>query len=138
MPASALATRTLPSRFANRAAGGAVARRLVTDRSIAAAAEAVPQINGIEGVFAANDAHAIGLLSALRRVRLVSDGAASDQAVAVIGLGNIEIGRQVTPRLSTVRVHGDTIGRAAARLVLDLSGPRVVDVGFELLPWESG
>ena len=135
MPASALATRTLPSRFANRAAGGAVARRLVTDRSIAAAAKAVPQINGIEGVFAANDAHAIGLLSALRRV---SDGAASDQAVAVIGLGNIEMGRQVTPRLSTVRVHGDTIGRAAARLVLDLSGPRVVDVGFELLPWESG
>lgn len=113
-------------------------RRLVIDRSIAAAAEAVPQLNGIDGMFAANDAHAIGLLSALRRVHLVCDGAASDQAVAVVGLGDIEMGRQVTPRLSTVRVHGYTVGRAAAQLVLDLSGPHVVDVGFELLLREGG
>ncbi|HEX2940227.1 MAG TPA: substrate-binding domain-containing protein, partial [Rhodopila sp.] len=65
-------------------------------------------------------------------------GAADDQPVAVIGLGDIEMGRLITPRLSTIRVHGRTIGEAAARLVLDRSGPRRVDVGFELVVRESG
>ena len=44
---------------------------------------------------------------------------------------------QVTPALSTVRVQGYATGQAA-RLALDRTGPRVVDVGFELLLRDSG
>ncbi|HEX2942162.1 MAG TPA: LacI family DNA-binding transcriptional regulator [Rhodopila sp.] len=113
-------------------------RRVVIERSALAAAAALSELGDADGVFAANDAHAIGLLSALSRVGLARAGAADDQPVAVIGLGDIEMGRLITPRLSTIRVHGRTIGEAAARLVLDHSGPRRIDVGFELVVRESG
>ena len=84
----------------------------------------------VDGVFAANDAHAIGLLAGLR--------AAGRTGVAVVGLGDIEMGRLVSPTLSTIRVHGEAIGRAAAGLVLELGGERRIDVGFELVVRESG
>jgi LacI family gluconate utilization system Gnt-I transcriptional repressor len=113
-------------------------RRLMLGRSAMAGAGALPALDGIDGVFAANDAHAIGLLAALRDAGRTRAGPAADQPVAVIGLGDVEMGRLIAPRLSTIRVHGATIGQAAARLVLDRSGPRRVDVGFELVIRDSG
>jgi LacI family gluconate utilization system Gnt-I transcriptional repressor len=89
-------------------------------------------------VFAANDAHAIGFMSGLRKAGLLRDGPASGQPVAVIGLGDLEMGRLMSPALSTIRVHGDAIGRTAARLMLSREGPRKVDLGFELVLRDSG
>jgi len=65
-------------------------------------------------------------------------GPASEQPVAVIGLGDLEMGRLIAPALSTIRVHGDAIGRTAAKLMLTRTGPRRVDLGFELVLRDSG
>ncbi len=130
--------RWLGFQTAIQASGGAPARRLVLDRSASAGAGAVASLDGADGVFAANDAHAIGLLCGLRDAGLSCSGPASAQPVAVIGLGDLEMGRLMAPRLSTVSVHGDAIGRAAAGLTLDQSGSRRIDLGFDLLLRDSG
>ena len=119
-------------------AGLPAPRRLVLERSATAGAAAHAGLTGVDAVFAANDAHAIGLLAALRKAGLARLGPAAAQPVAVIGLGDIEMGHLTTPRLSTVRVYGADIGRAAAELTIDLSLPRLVDLGFELVLRESG
>ena len=62
----------------------------------------------------------------------------SEQPVAVIGLGDLEMGRLIAPSLSTIRVHGDAIGRTAAQLMLSREGPRRIDLGFELVLRDSG
>lgn len=56
----------------------------------------------------------------------------------MIGLGDLEMGRLIAPSLSTIRVHGDAIGRTAAKLMLTRDGPRRVDLGFELVLRDSG
>jgi LacI family gluconate utilization system Gnt-I transcriptional repressor len=56
----------------------------------------------------------------------------------VIGLGDLEMGRLIVPRLSTIRVYGAAIGRAAAMLTDPATAPRHVDLGFELVIRESG
>jgi LacI family gluconate utilization system Gnt-I transcriptional repressor len=99
---------------------------------------ALAELPGIDAVFAANDAHAIGFMSGLRNEGLSRSGPAAEQPVAVIGLGDLEMGRLISPSLSTIRVHGDAIGRTAARLVLTHEGPRRVDLGFELVLRDSG
>jgi LacI family transcriptional regulator, gluconate utilization system Gnt-I transcriptional repressor len=48
------------------------------------------------------------------------------------------MGRLISPSLSTVRVHGDAIGRTAAKLMLSREGPRKVDLGFDLVLRDSG
>jgi LacI family gluconate utilization system Gnt-I transcriptional repressor len=86
-----------------------------------------------DAMFAASDSHAIGLLAGLRAAgRLVPAD------VAVIGLGDLELGRLTTPALSTSRIDGMAIGRAAARLTLDAPRERWVDLGFDLVVRESG
>ena len=103
-----------------------------------AASAALAELPGVDAVFAANDAHAIGFMSGLRNAGLLRDGPAAEQPVAVIGLGDLEMGRLIAPSLSTIRVHGDAIGRTAARLMLTREGPRRVDLGFELVLRDSG
>jgi len=120
------------------AAGLPEPRRVVLERSATAGAAAFLQLRGVDAVFAANDAHAIGLLSALRDAGLSRPGPAAEQPVAVVGLGDLEMGCLVAPRLSTVRVHGAAIGTAAARLTIERKGSRWVDLGFELVLRESG
>lgn len=119
------------------AAGLAPPRRLVLDRNGPVAERTLVALPGIDAVFAANDALAIGLLCRLREAGLAA-GPDEPPLVAVIGLGDLEFGRLIMPRLSTVRVHGAAIGRAAAGLILDRSGPRRFDLGFELVIRDSG
>jgi len=125
-------------RDAALAAGAGVPRRLILDRSASGSISALESLPGVDAVFAANDAHAIGFMAGLRAAGLLRDGPAADQPVAVIGLGDLEMGRLITPMLSTVRVHGDAIGRTAATLILARTGPRHVDLGFELVLRDSG
>lgn len=112
--------------------------RLILDRTPLAGAGALAQLSKVDGVFSANDAHAIGLLSSLRAAGLVRPGGGERQPIAVIGLGDLEMGQLTSPRLSTVRVHSGAIGRAAADLMLNRDGARRVDLGFELVLRESG
>src|SRR6201995_3016989 len=118
--------------------GAAEPRRLVLDRNASGSVAALAELPDVDAVFAANDAHAIGFMSGLRHAGLLRDGPASSQPVAVIGLGDLEMGRLISPSLSTIRVHGDAIGRTAAKLMLSREGPRRVDLGFELGLRDSG
>ena len=120
------------------AAGIKPPRRLVLDRNASGSVAALAELPGVDGVFAANDAHAIGFMAGLRKAGLLRDGPASEQPVAVVGLGDLEMGRLISPSLSTIRVHGDAIGRTAAKLILSREGPRRVDLGFELVLRDSG
>jgi LacI family transcriptional regulator, gluconate utilization system Gnt-I transcriptional repressor len=119
-------------------AGVAEPRRLVLDRNASGSVAALAELPDVDAVFAANDAHAIGFMSGLRNAGLLRDGPASAQPVAVIGLGDLEMGRLIAPSLTTIRVHGDAIGRTAARLMLSREGPRKIDLGFELVLRDSG
>jgi LacI family transcriptional regulator, gluconate utilization system Gnt-I transcriptional repressor len=120
------------------AAGIKPPRRLVLDRNASGSVAALAELPGVDAVFAANDAHAIGFMAGLRKAGLLRDGPASEQPVAVVGLGDLEMGRLISPSLSTIRVHGDAIGRTAAKLILSREGPRRVDLGFELVLRDSG
>jgi LacI family gluconate utilization system Gnt-I transcriptional repressor len=119
-------------------AGVTEPRRLVLDRNASGSVAALAELPDVDAVFAANDAHAIGFMSGLRKAGLLRDGPSSAQPVAVIGLGDLEMGRLIAPSLTTIRVHGDAIGRTAARLMLSREGPRKIDLGFELVLRDSG
>jgi LacI family gluconate utilization system Gnt-I transcriptional repressor len=77
-------------------------------------------------------------MSGLRKAGLLRYGPAAEQPVALIGLGDLEMGRLIAPSLSTIRVNGDAIGRTAAKLILTREGPRHIDLGFELVLRDSG
>jgi LacI family transcriptional regulator, gluconate utilization system Gnt-I transcriptional repressor len=121
-----------------RQAGLKPPRRLFLDRHASGSLVALPDLPGVDAVFAANDALAIGFMSALRAAGLLRNGPAAEQPVAVIGVGDLEMGRLIAPSLSTLRVHSDAIGRTAAKLMLTRDGPRHVDLGFELVLRDSG
>jgi LacI family gluconate utilization system Gnt-I transcriptional repressor len=119
-------------------AGADPPHRLILDRNAWGSVGALAKLPGVDAVFAANDAHAIGFMSGLRAAGLLRNGPAAEQPVAVIGLGDLEMGQLTAPTLSTIRVHGDAIGRTAAKLMLTRDGPRHVDLGFELVLRDSG
>jgi LacI family gluconate utilization system Gnt-I transcriptional repressor len=121
-----------------QALGAKPPRRLVLERNASGSVAALAELPGVDAVFAANDAHAIGFMSGLRKAGLLRDGPAAKQPVALVGLGDLEMSRLIAPSLSTIRVHGDAIGRTAAKLILARQGPRRVDLGFELVLRDSG
>jgi len=126
--------------FREEALGSGLAEplRLILDRNASGSVAAHAHLPDVDAVFAANDAHAIGFMAGLRKAGLLRDGPASEQPVAVIGLGNLEMGRLFSPTLSTISVHGDAIGRTAATLTLERGGERRIDLGFELVLRDSG
>ena len=67
-------------------AGAKLPRRLILDRNASGSVVALADLPGVDAVFAANDAHAIGFMSGLRAAGLLRNGPASEQPVAVIGL----------------------------------------------------
>jgi LacI family gluconate utilization system Gnt-I transcriptional repressor len=121
-----------------RRAGLPAPERHVLPRETSGAIAALPALRQADAVFAANDALAIALCSTLRDSGRLLSGPASAQPVAVVGLGDLEMGRLISPRLSTIRVHGAEIGHTAAELTLDSSGARKVDLGFDLVVRDSG
>jgi LacI family transcriptional regulator, gluconate utilization system Gnt-I transcriptional repressor len=130
--------RWLGFQYEAQASGLKPPRRLILDRNAWGSVAAHASLPGVDAVFAANDAHAIGFMSGLRETGLLRDGPASAQPVAVIGLGDLEMGRLISPKLSTISVHGDAIGRTAATLTLERGGERRIDLGFELVLRDSG
>ncbi|GGF17957.1 LacI family transcriptional regulator [Aliidongia dinghuensis] len=110
-----------------------------TDLSIEAGRQAFIELLArapdIDGVFFATDVMAVGgLLECQRR------GIAVPDEVAIVGLGNLEIGRQMQPALTTVEIPAYAMGRRAGDLILARlakgAGPaaeRIIDLGFSLL-----
>jgi LacI family gluconate utilization system Gnt-I transcriptional repressor len=122
-------------RCAARAAGLAAPRKIVVSvpGSADAAMLGAAQLGDADAVFTSTDVYAVGVLSALRAA-----GRRVPQDMALIGLGDLEIGRHTVPRLTTVRIDGRAIGATAAELVLSPERGRVVDLGFEIVVRESG
>ena len=118
--------------------GLAEPQRLILDRNAPGSAAANVHLPNVDAVFAANDAYAIGFMAGLRKAGLLRQASASDQPVAVVGLGNLEMGQLISPSLSTISVHGHDIGRTAAALTLEPGGERRIDLGFELVLRDSG
>src|SRR5439155_23125327 len=76
---------------------GAHRERIDTPANADAAAGCVLALSGFDAVFASTDVYALGLLSGFRAAgRRVRDD------VAVVGLGDLEIARHMTPPLTTV------------------------------------
>jgi DNA-binding LacI/PurR family transcriptional regulator len=66
----------------------------------------------VDAVFAANGAYAIGFMAGPRKTGLSRARAASAQPVAVIGLGDLEMGQLISPRMCTISVHENTASAA--------------------------
>jgi LacI family gluconate utilization system Gnt-I transcriptional repressor len=111
-------------------------------RSLAALLERAPDV---EAVFTASDLVAVGALMECHR-----RGVRVPQDLSLIGFGDFEIGRQVVPALTTIRVDARDIGRRTGELLLRLlrlaptagapdalPNSGVIDVGFELIPRET-
>jgi len=87
----------------------------------------------LDAVFFASDVLAAGgLLEAAAR------GLSVPRQIAIAGLGDLEIGRALSPPLTTLRIHAHEMGRRAGEMLTRrLAGEAVpgaaVDVGFELV-----
>lgn len=90
-----------------------------------------------EGVFFATDVLAVGGL-----LECQSRDIAVPSRLAIAGLGDLEIARELAPALTTVRIPAYEIGRRAGEIVTsrlrgETAGPRVVDLGFSVLGRDS-
>jgi LacI family transcriptional regulator, gluconate utilization system Gnt-I transcriptional repressor len=108
-------------------------RRLVLARNAEAGVAAGAELTEHDAAFAANDALAIGVLAGLRQL-----GRRVPEDIALVGLGDLQIGRLITPSLSTVRIDGEAIGQTAGRLTASQEGARRIDLGFTLLTRHTG
>lgn len=91
-----------------------------------------------DAIFFANDVLAVGALLELRDREI-----AVPDTVAVVGLGDLELGQAYRPQLTTVSVKAYEIGVQAGNIALarvdgTSDGPRIVDVGLTLLIRETG
>ena len=97
-----------------------------------------PKMKSYDGLICVSDPVAFGALSAARRQGISVPG-----DIAITGFGNFEVAQVSDPRITTVDVRPDQIGRAAVRLLFDLfqghtDAPARVDVGTELVLGETG
>jgi LacI family gluconate utilization system Gnt-I transcriptional repressor len=91
----------------------------------------------IDALYCSSDFLALGAL-----VEAKARGIAVPARLRILGFGDLDFARDTDPALSTVRIDGTAIGRQAARFLLDRiagnpEGPRIVDLGFAIVPRES-
>lgn len=91
----------------------------------------------IDAVFCSSDLLALGVM-----IEAQLQGIAVPGRLAVVGFGDLALGRDFHPALTTVRIDGTSIGRLAARLIVDRAEgrdvtERIVDVGFSIVPRAS-
>ncbi len=104
---------------------------------------------GIDGVFCSSDVLAVGGLLECQHRAVAVPG-----RLAIAGLGDLEIARELTPALTTVGIPAYEIGRRAGEIVVarlagdppgdppgdprgDPRGERVIDLGFSILARDS-
>ena len=88
-------------------------------------------------VFCSSDVLAHGVLAEARERRI-----AVPQHLGIVGFGDQDVSAHTAPALTTVRIETARLGRDAAATLLariegETSGPRAIDVGFEIVPRES-
>lgn len=91
----------------------------------------------LTAVFCANDLLAIGALSALAR-----GGRRCPGDISVVGFDDTELARHSVPPLTTMKIHSQSMARAATRRVLDRIEtpdlpPVVMEFPIDLVPRES-
>jgi LacI family gluconate utilization system Gnt-I transcriptional repressor len=91
----------------------------------------------IDAVFCSSDLLALGALTQARAY-----GLDVPRRVRNMGFGDKSFAADTFPALSTVRIDGTAIGRQAARFVIEAAagrevGPKVVDLGFEIVARQS-
>jgi LacI family gluconate utilization system Gnt-I transcriptional repressor len=92
----------------------------------------------MDAVFAVSDLCAVGIVMACQR-----RGIAVPRELSVMGFGDFEIGRVISPSLTTIHVDFHALGRRTGQMILDIlpaagsATPQVVDVGLEILARES-
>lgn len=89
------------------------------DGGYRAAERLIDRLDGIDCIFAVNDVMAVGAMAALR-----DHGFSVPDDVALAGFDDIVTLRDVTPRLTTVRMSLTDIGAQALKLVLQPAGPQ--------------
>lgn len=99
------------------------------DAGFAAAMRLLASTPRPTAIFAANDAMAIGALSALRERSVAVPG-----EIALVGFDNIPIARYVTPPLTTVNVEIAELGRRAFELLAQRLHDESQDAQIEVLP----
>lgn len=88
-------------------------------------------------IFAANDAMAIGCMRYMNTVGLVAP-----RDIAIVGFDDIEMGSHIDPRLTTVRVHKEEMGKLAVRRMVEMIKSKTrsvvtIDVPVELVVRDS-
>lgn len=109
------------------------AAEFTPDGGRAALARLLADDPAVDAVFCVGDLQAIGLL-----LDAQARGIAVPERLMVASFGDHELGRHLHPALTTVRVPERRIGQIAAEMIVRrLSdgdpGPRVIDVGFEIV-----
>jgi LacI family gluconate utilization system Gnt-I transcriptional repressor len=91
----------------------------------------------VDAIFCSSDLLALGVLIEARQQGIDVPG-----RLAVVGFGDLAMARDFEPALTTVRIDGTSIGRLAARFIVDRAegrevAQRIVDVGFSIVPRAS-
>ncbi|MFY3386539.1 LacI family DNA-binding transcriptional regulator [Paracidovorax sp. MALMAid1276] len=95
------------------------------------------EVSDMDAVFCSSDMLALGVLTEARVL-----GIAVPEQLAVMGFGDLDFARTVSPSLSTVRIDGTRMGQTAARLIADRADGKtvaepVVDIGFSIIERDS-
>jgi len=119
-------------------AGGAVAQHVVPAPSTVASGREglrvlLARAPGIDAIFCSSDMVALGVLSEAQAL-----GIAVPERLAIVGMGDLALSRDLQPPLTTVRVDGTLIGDTAARYIMQRADGRPVeqpirDVGFTIV-----
>jgi LacI family gluconate utilization system Gnt-I transcriptional repressor len=122
--------------------GGALPNvRMPAPTSVRAGREAFSRLIAMapdtDAVFCGSDLMALGVLTEAR-----ARGIAVPARLAVVGFGDLTFAADLHPALTTVRIDGTSIGRHAARFILDRvegrePAERVIDVGFQIVERDS-
>ena len=99
--------------------------------------ELLQRAGGIDAVFCSSDLLALGVLTEAQ-----ARGIAVPAQLGVMGFGDLDFAADLNPALTTVRIDGASIGRQAARFIVDRAqgrsiDPRVVDIGFSIVDRNS-
>jgi LacI family gluconate utilization system Gnt-I transcriptional repressor len=103
-------------------------------KAFGALLEASPDI---DAVFCASDMLALGVL-----IEAQIRGIAIPRQLSVVGFGDLEFAADLQPALTTIRIDGTSIGRQAAKFILDRAAgrqidKRIVDIGFSIVERSS-
>lgn len=95
------------------------------------------EMPGVDAVFFTSDVFAVGAILACREI-----GVAVPEAIGIAGFHDLEIGRVVSPSLTTVHVPALEMGRRAGEMILarlsgDLPGPAREELGFAVVQRDS-